>query len=103
MASSSSRDFPHLFRSLLTSLSKNRICITCLGVLTAYLHHHVHAWRPQSSDSVRALGNGIAKSCELPCESWESNLGPLEVQAVLLTTEPSLLPTADFFNTTLEE
>ena len=28
--------------------------------------------------------------CEPPCGCWELNLGPLEEQQVLLTTEPSL-------------
>lgn len=32
---------------------------------------------------------GITDSCELPCGCWESNLGPLEEQSMLLTTEPS--------------
>jgi hypothetical protein len=32
-------------------------------------------------------------SCELAHGCWESNLGPLEEQPVLSTTEPSLHPT----------
>ena len=32
----------------------------------------------------------ITDGCEPPCGCWELNLGPLEEQAVLLTTEPSL-------------
>jgi hypothetical protein len=32
----------------------------------------------------------ITDGCELPCECWELNSGPLEEQAVLLKTEPSL-------------
>lgn len=31
-------------------------------------------------------------NCELPCGCWDSNLGPLEKQPALLTSEPSLLP-----------
>ena len=32
----------------------------------------------------------ITDGCESPCGYWESNLGPLEEQAMLLTSEPSL-------------
>lgn len=32
-------------------------------------------------------------SCDLPCECWELNLGPLEQQGGLLTSEPRLGPT----------
>ena len=38
----------------------------------------------------------FSDSCELLCECWELNPGPLEEQSVLLTTEPSLQP-HDFF------
>ena len=34
----------------------------------------------------------IKDGCEPPCGYWELNSGPLEEQAVLLTTEPSLQP-----------
>lgn len=36
------------------------------------------------------LGAGITYSYELPCGCGKSNLDPLEVQSVFLTTEPSL-------------
>ena len=32
----------------------------------------------------------ITDGCEPPCGWWELNLGPVEEQSVLLTTEPSL-------------
>ena len=35
---------------------------------------------------------GITDSCELTGGYWELNPGPLELQPVLLTTEPSLQP-----------
>jgi hypothetical protein len=38
--------------------------------------------------TLRVLSDG----CELPCGCWEQNLGPLQEQSVLLTTEPSLQP-----------
>ena len=37
-------------------------------------------------------GTGVTHSCALPCSCWELNLGPLEEQPVLLTTEPSPQP-----------
>ena len=43
----------------------------------------------------------ITDGCELPCGCWELNPGPLEEQAMLLTSEPSLQPSnyvlIDFF------
>jgi hypothetical protein len=37
-------------------------------------------------------GNGVADSCELPCGVWELNMGPLEGQPVVLTSEASIYP-----------
>ena len=34
----------------------------------------------------------MTDGCEPPCGCWELNSGPLEEQAMLLTTEPSLQP-----------
>ena len=34
----------------------------------------------------------ISDGCEPPCGCWELNSGPLEKQAMLLTSEPSLHP-----------
>lgn len=36
-------------------------------------------------------GSGIKEGCELPCSCWDSNVGLLEVQLILLT-EPSIQP-----------
>lgn len=33
---------------------------------------------------------GVTRDCEPPCRCWEFNLGPLQVQPVLLTAGPSL-------------
>jgi hypothetical protein len=44
---------------------------------------------------VKVLDPEVTDSCELLCGCWELNLGPLEVQSVLLTTEPSLQPLKD--------
>ena len=38
------------------------------------------------------LGVAITGSCELPCECWDLNPGPLEEQQVLFTSEPQLQP-----------
>jgi hypothetical protein len=34
----------------------------------------------------------ITDGCDPPCGCWEMNSGPLEVQSVLLTAEPSISP-----------
>ena len=39
----------------------------------------------------------LIDGCEPPCGCWELNSGPLEEQAVLLTTEPSLQPPFPLF------
>ena len=39
----------------------------------------------------------ISDDCEPPCGCWELNSGPLEEQAMLLSTEPSLQPLIVFF------
>ena len=41
---------------------------------------------------VGSPGTVITESCEQPCRCWESNVGPLEEQPVLLITKPSLRP-----------
>ena len=41
----------------------------------------------------------ITDGCEPPCGYWELNSGPLEEQAMLLTTEPSLQPLEQGFLT----
>ena len=39
----------------------------------------------------------MTDGCEPPCGCWELNVGPLEEQPVLLTTEPSLQPPTTCF------
>ena len=41
--------------------------------------------------------NLITDGCESPCGCWELNLGPLEGQPVLLTSEPPLQPSSLLF------
>lgn len=45
--------------------------------------------RPEEDGN--SLGARVTDGCELPCVYWESNPGPLQVQLVLLTTEPYLV------------
>lgn len=40
----------------------------------------------------RSALRAYPEGCELPCGGWESNLGSLKEQPVLLTAEPSLEP-----------
>ena len=40
----------------------------------------------------------ITDGCEPPCGCWELNSGPLEEQAMLLTSEPSLQPLLPSFD-----
>lgn len=44
----------------------------------------------RSGEGVMGSGSRVTDSCELPCAFWELNLGPLQRQKVLLTTEQSL-------------
>jgi hypothetical protein len=37
-------------------------------------------------------GTGVRDGCGPPCGFWEPDLGPLQEQQVLLTTEPSSHP-----------
>ena len=53
--------------------------------------YHMHLWglwRPE--ESTESLRTGVTEGCEPSCGSWELNLGPLQDQQVILTTELSL-------------
>lgn len=41
-------------------------------------------------------GTGTADGWGLPCECWESNLGPLVEQPVLVSAKPSFQPDESF-------
>lgn len=41
--------------------------------------------RPE--EDISSLGTGVTDGCELPCERWDSNQGPLNQKSVLLTAE----------------
>jgi hypothetical protein len=61
-----------------------------IGVLSAYMSAHQCQWKPY--ESFRSPGTGVTGGCELPCECWEMNPGPLEEQPVLLVIESWLYP-----------
>jgi hypothetical protein len=52
---------------------------------------HVYLFPQRLEEDIRGPGTGVVDGCELPCGCWESNLGLLEEQPVLLTTEPAQL------------
>jgi hypothetical protein len=58
-----------------------KICISCAFVFCLHVC---------LCEGVRSPGTTVIDKCELPCGCWELNLGLLEEQQVLLTTEPSL-------------
>lgn len=59
-----------------------------------HAHHHMHSWCPQRSGEVCVTGPKELDldGCEPPYECQEPNLGPLQEQQALLTTEPVALP-----------
>lgn len=59
-----------------------------MGVLSVCMSGYLVPQRPE--ESVRFSGTGVTGNCQLPCDYWELNSGPLEEKFVLLTTETSL-------------
>ena len=43
-----------------------------------------------ATEATGSPGTGVTDNCKSPCGCWESNLGPLVEQPVLLAAEPSL-------------
>lgn len=41
-------------------------------------------------EGIGSSGTGVGDNCDLPYGCWESKLGPVEEQQLLLTAEPSL-------------
>jgi hypothetical protein len=56
-------------------------------LLTYMYMYHMSIWFPHWASEPLELES---VSCKLLCRCWEQNPGPLEVQPVPLTTEPSL-------------
>lgn len=72
---------PMALRASLTDTVHMLGCFVCMhGLCSDY------RGRKRASDS---LQTGVIKICQLPRGWWEWNLGPLEKQPALLTTEPS--------------
>ena len=64
-----------------------RVSLVCLNL------HSLHVWclqRPEEDTGFHAIK--VTGVYEPPCGSWEPDLGPLQEQQVLLTTESSLQP-----------
>ena len=56
-----------------------------VGILPACVYvHYIHAWWLQRP-GIRFPGTGFKDSWEPPCGCWESSLGPLVEETVLLT------------------
>ena len=51
----------------------------------------------ESEEVIGSPGTGITDDCGPPCGCWESKLGPLQEQPVLLTAEPSLQSPHEFY------
>jgi hypothetical protein len=51
----------------------------------------------KSKEGSRSPGAGVTDICELPHRCWESNLGLLEEQPVLLTASVSTAPIIGFW------
>lgn len=64
-----------------------------MGVLPAWLSvYHVHAWCPPRPEGNAGSPGTRVIGSRLPFGFWEPNLGPLQKQPLLLTTEPFLQP-----------
>ena len=70
-------------------------CFTCMDVYTLWSG----SVGGDQEEGARIPGTGVTNSSEPPRGCWELNLGLLEVQAVLLTLEPSLQTPAVFSET----
>ena len=63
--------------------------IKCASVLPTRMSAH-HTWAEVTKEPRMAWITAVMHGCEPPCRGWELNLSPLQEQAMLLTTEPSL-------------
>lgn len=61
--------------------------------------YHIHAWCLQKSEEdVGFSRTGVTDGCEPLSVRWETHLGPLQDQHMLLTTEPPSHPTSGFLS-----
>lgn len=55
--------------------------------------HHMYTWYSLRQDEdFSSPRTAFTDGCDLPCGSWQSNLGPREKQPTFLTPEPSIQP-----------
>ena len=70
-------------------------CFVCMHVCAPY----VCLLPEYTIEGIKSPRMRVTDSYELPCKCWQLNLGPLEEQPVLLTTEPSFSPFSLCFKT----
>jgi len=71
------------------------VCVFCLHSMSV---HHLYIWCLKTlEESIRSPGTGSRLCHELPCGCWKSNLGHLQEQSVLLTSELSFHPPLNSF------
>lgn len=76
-----------MFQNLKHFFKKIIILFKCLGAFLSMYQWITYVSLPE--EDVGAPLTGVAGCSELPWECWAPNLGPLQGQPVLLTTEPS--------------
>lgn len=64
------------------------VCVLSAGMYV----HHIYAVPTEGGQGVRYSVTGVTGCSEPSCGCWDLNLGPLQEQSVILTSEPSLLP-----------
>ncbi|EDL00481.1 mCG113792, isoform CRA_a, partial [Mus musculus] len=79
-------DKPALFCVTVYEVSGFLLLCSCFKILSVCITRG----SLETRRGLRVAGIAEIDGCELPCRCWELNLGPLEEQQVLLTTEPSL-------------
>ena len=62
------------------------MCMTVFS-MCMYVHHMCACDQRGQKRASDPLKLELQKVCELPCECWKLNLGPVQEQPVLLTTE----------------
>ena len=86
----------NIFIKISKSINVKILRISFLNYLfTYYVYNILSVCMPIGQKRAPDL---ITDGCEPPCGCWELNSGPLEEQAMLLTTEPSLEPLKISFN-----
>ena len=65
------------------------ICV-CVCILLECIVHHVQV--RYSEKGPRSFGAEVTEGCELPCECWKLNLGPLRAAHAFNCCSVSLQP-----------